>query len=213
MFQSRQISCALFLSISSCLCSGWPEEASAQNVVQPADSKKGADKVESGAKSPEEAFTAYQKAIEKDDWKTAFQFQTEASRDYMVGGLLLACQFGVLEDAGKKLASESADEAKLKDLVSKIMKAPRKEQAKHAGEVAALVAKKPEFMSRATALFKAQKKEAWIVGIGMAKLVGLKVKDDRATARMEIRLETGAGSEPMGFRRIDGRWYVDYSDE
>ncbi|MDB5391749.1 MAG: hypothetical protein JWM11_7395 [Planctomycetaceae bacterium] len=211
----RLILTALLLLAIELRCLTGPNVISAEEVSASKDTQsvQSTEPQERGAVSPELAFQSYQTAVEKGDWKTAFLYQTEASRDYMVGGLLAACHLGVVGEPGKKLATESADAAKLKVLVTKALQVAGAEQSKLAQEMASLVTDQPKFMSHAIALFKEQKKENWLAGIGTAKLIRLQIKEDRATALMEIRLEKGAGREPMSFLRRDGRWYVNYSDD
>lgn len=165
-----------------------------------------------GAGSPEEAFEVFRKAVEKDEWAAAFEIQTERSREFLVGGTLAACSLGVLANEGTKLASTFGDVAKAKELISKAMKASKSEDGKVFAELSNLVSEKPEFMRRVLAEFRKQKKEIWLKDLSKTKLVRLKIEGDRATAQMEVRMEKSVGSEPTGFLRKDGRWYLDYFD-
>lgn len=168
---------------------------------------------ERGAASPELAFAGFKKAVEKNDWKTAFRFQTDDSRDYMVGGLLAIFHQGALGEEGKKLMSTFADPAKVDQQVAEILKVPPEKQPMLGRQMAKLVEKKAEFLNSSMQLLKQQKKENWVADLEHTKLIDLKINGDRATAEMEQRVGTGLGREPMRFRRIDGAWYVDYNNE
>lgn len=179
----------------------------------PMDAGKKCAKARSpGASSPEEAFEVFCKAVEKDDWTAAFEIQTQRSRDFLVGGTLAACSLGALGDDGTKLASTFGDIAKVKELISMAMKAPASEHERILAVIASLITRKSEFMSQVLSEFRRQKKENWLKDLSNTKLVRLKIKGDRASAHMDLRIENGVGSEPVLFERKDGRWYFDYFD-
>lgn len=195
---------------------GDPRSAAfADDAAKEGGSEKVAPAPQRGASSPQQAFEVFQRAVDQGDWEAAFSIQSDRSRDGLVTATLATCAMSGLDKEGEQLASEYADTAKLKDLLSKGAQASADDRPRIVADVAALVTKKTEFMSRAQSLFKQKKHEAWLTQIAMKELRSVKIVGERATGRMDdarVKNKRG-GSSPIAFVRQDGRWYVDFQDE
>ena len=169
----------------------------------------------SGEETARGAFDAFQNALMKGDWNTAFLLVTPESRDFVLAGFLMACHSGALGTEGRTLVEEFVDVEKLNDTINEIQKLPEKEQLRSLPRLSSLVEKKALFAESVLILFEKQELENWMVDLKQSSRVSLtnpRIIDDRATATLRIALEQGSGAEPMKFIKADGRWFLDLTD-
>lgn len=164
-----------------------------------------------GGTSPQDVFEIFRKAVIADDWTTALAQFDEPSRQFLIAGMASTSMTGALGDQGKEVVKNHlTDEDKFKSRMSEINKLPRKEQNTAARSLAEFIKDAPELCQKITALTRERKIENWILELDKVKLELLNEDAESAQGTMRVITVKRNSSEPMNFRKINGRWYLNY---
>jgi hypothetical protein len=168
--------------------------------------------IPAGGATPTEVFETFRKAVIADDWTTALAQFDEPSRQFLIVGMAASSYKGPFGETGKKLAqAHLTDEQKFSEGMANVMKLPRNEQNDAGRALAQYIKDAPKLCQEVTKLFREKKLENWMLGLENATLQISKEEADSAKGSMRIKTPGGGGSEPMNFRKIDGRWFLNYN--
>ncbi len=164
------------------------------------------------AGSPEDAFKAVKAAGEKNDYKAACESLTPESRDMLGGGLVLAGMFASFGPDGKPVK----DAMEKHGLTEEVMKgsdgAPPTDPIEGMKQMLAPVKDRNQFVAdMATAIASVPGGKAPPPFPADAELKDLKVDGDAATATVDYTLKGAKTSDPVTFKKADGKWLIDIS--
>jgi hypothetical protein len=160
-----------------------------------------------GAATPDEAFERAKQAASKGEWRTFYELLAPATRDRMLGGTVFAAAMLAgfsadptrktsVEDLAKRHGVRDAEQADPDDMERALIAA------------VAGVGDKPgcfaDFMAWVTA-----NTEKGAALVEMGALERLTVTGDTAQGFQVTTKEGGREVRPIGFQRVDGRWFVD----
>jgi hypothetical protein len=199
-----------FLLALFIICGIAGETAASQLVAQ---KEKPSAAAESGANTPNEAFSKFRDAVVADNWQVALKVLTPESRELITSSILAQLSMGMFGDQGKKLANEAANRDETQKIIDAVNHAKPEDQEKIGRKLAALVKDQPVFIAKALKLFPKDKPaDNWLIGLKETKLQDLKIDGDTAKGSMRWSQPVlkKSGDEPIGFQRTDGKWYIQF---
>jgi hypothetical protein len=175
-----------------------------------------------GGDTPEETFKTATAAFEKEDWKTFCDCMTPESKDTMAVGMATV---GMMIQGFAALGGDEADKetAKIKETLAKhgltedfFKELEKKEQPND--EAAAMkmmlepVKDRGQFVADMMGAMQAMGDKGPQAGPSMpkdAELKDVKIDGDSAKGSIEFERDGKQQSEPIAFKKIDGKWLMD----
>lgn len=142
--------------------------------------------------TPEEAFSAFKKAGETEDWKGMAMVLTPESQDGMCAVMMIGAAFAGMTDeaAGKEVEAIMAKHGITEDSMSPEAKSPPIK------DKPAFIADMMSFMSK----HADDSEDGSDMGMPKGELTDLKIDGDSATAKVD--------DEPISFKKINGSWLI-----